>query len=75
MIFDVNTDSFMCQMIIKLFVILVFYICGYVYKSLSLKERLWKCPECGSVNERDLNASKNILRRGIYELESKRKTS
>ena len=49
--------------------------CGYVNKSLSLKERLWKCPECGSVNERDLNASKNILRRGIYELESKRKTS
>ena len=49
--------------------------CGYVYKSLSLKERLWKCPECGSINERDLNASKNILRRGIYELESKRKTS
>ena len=49
--------------------------CGYVYKNLSLKERLWKCLECGSVNERDLNASKNILRRGIYELESKRKTS
>ena len=49
--------------------------CGYVNKTLSLKERLWKCPECGSVNERDLNASKNILRRGIYELESKRKTS
>ena len=49
--------------------------CGYVNKSLSLKKRLWKCPECGSVNERDLNASKNILRRGIYELESKCKTS
>ena len=49
--------------------------CGYVYKALSLKERQWICPECGSINDRDLNAAKNILRRGIYELESKHKTS
>ena len=48
--------------------------CGYVNKNLSLKERSWVCPECGSINDRDLNAAKNILRRGIYELESKRKT-
>lgn len=46
-----------------------------VNKNLSLKERSWICPECGSINDRDLNAAKNILRRGIYELESKRKTS
>lgn len=49
--------------------------CGYVNKTLSLKDRKWICPKCGSINERDLSASKNILRRGIYELESKRKTS
>lgn len=29
MIFDVNTDLFMCQMIIKLFTILIFYITYY----------------------------------------------
>lgn len=44
--------------------------CGYVYKSLSLSERIWVCPKCGSVNDRDLLASKNILRKGISELES-----
>lgn len=44
--------------------------CGYVYKSLSLPERTWVCPKCGSVNDRDLLASKNILRKGISELES-----
>lgn len=49
--------------------------CGYVYKELSLRERNWVCPECGSRNDRDLNAAKNILRRGIYELESQSKTS
>ena len=49
--------------------------CGYVYKELSLRERSWVCPKCGSHNDRDLNAAKNILRRGIYELESQSKTS
>lgn len=49
--------------------------CGYIYKDLSLRERSWICPECGSRNDRDLNAAKNILRRGIYELESQSKTS
>lgn len=44
--------------------------CDYIYKDLSLKERTWICPKCGSVNERDLLASQNILRKGISELES-----
>lgn len=44
--------------------------CGYVCKSLSLSERTRVCPKCGSVNDRDFLASKNILRKGISELES-----
>lgn len=48
--------------------------CGFVNKSLSLKDRTWTCPECGSVNDRDLLAAKNILRKGISELESSGKT-
>ena len=42
--------------------------CGYVNKGLTLKDREWVCPECGKVNDRDLNAAENILRRGISEL-------
>lgn len=49
--------------------------CGFVNKNLSLKDRKWVCPECGSINDRDLLAANNILRQGIVELESKSKTS
>lgn len=49
--------------------------CGYVNKSLQLIDREWVCPECGSINHRDLNAAKNILRKGIFELDSMSKTS
>lgn len=48
--------------------------CGYINKSLTLKDRVWTCPNCGSHNDRDLLAAKNILRRGIYESGSKSKT-
>lgn len=44
--------------------------CGFIYKELSLRERVWCCPKCGITNHRDLLASRNILRRGIYELKS-----
>ena len=49
--------------------------CGYVNKSLALKDRTWVCPECGLVNDRDLLAANNILRKGISELESNGKSS
>lgn len=44
--------------------------CGFVNKNLSLKDRTWCCPKCESINDRDFLASKNILRKGISELES-----
>ena len=48
--------------------------CGYIHNDLSLKDRVWECPDCHRVNDRDLLAANNILRRGIYELEREGKT-
>jgi putative transposase len=41
--------------------------CGHVYKGLKLYEREWVCPNCGSVNDRDLLAACNIKRFGLQE--------
>lgn len=34
--------------------------CGYVYRGLKLSDRVWTCPSCGSVNQRDMLAAQNI---------------
>jgi putative transposase len=36
-------------------------VCGYVLETLDLKVRVWQCPSCYSLHQRDLNAAKNIL--------------
>ena len=40
----------------------VFGLCGYPNENLSLSDRQWTCPECGSHHDRDVNAAINILR-------------
>nr|DAK26577.1 MAG TPA: endonuclease [Caudoviricetes sp.] len=36
--------------------------CGYIKKGLKLSERIYKCPECRLVIDRDLNAAINLSR-------------
>jgi putative transposase len=36
--------------------------CGYHNETLTLSDRQWTCPECGSHHDRDVNAAMNILR-------------
>lgn len=38
--------------------------CHYKYNELSLNEREWKCPQCGTIHSRDYNASINIKNEG-----------
>lgn len=39
--------------------------CGYVNKRLKLSDRVWICPDCGKMIERDYNAALNIRDEGI----------
>ena len=39
--------------------------CGCVNKTLKLSDRIWICPECGMIIERDYNAALNIRDEGI----------
>ena len=39
--------------------------CGYIKRDLTLADREWTCPNCGSIHDRDVNAAMNILSEGI----------
>jgi len=36
------------------------HVCGWVKKDLTLADRAWTCEQCGTLHERDFNASLNI---------------
>ena len=39
--------------------------CGYINKELQLSDRIYICPQCGMILDRDYNASINIQREGM----------
>jgi putative transposase len=41
------------------------HICGYIKNNLTLDIREWKCDNCHTLHDRDLNASKNIKQFGL----------
>jgi len=44
-------------------------VCGWIKQDLTLKDREWICPKCGTNHDRDKNAAINILNEG-YRLEN-----
>ena len=42
--------------------------CGYVNPKVILGVEHWKCPICGENHNRDINAAKNILNKGVTSL-------
>lgn len=43
-------------------------VCGYVNRELTLQDRNWDCPNCGSEHDRDQNAGINLRNYGLKEL-------
>lgn len=39
--------------------------CNWKKTDLQLRDRVWSCNNCGSIHDRDHNAAKNILQRGL----------
>jgi len=43
----------------------VCHVCGFKNAALTLSDRTWPCPICGTLHDRDLNAALNIRDEGL----------
>jgi transposase len=41
------------------------HVCGFKNEALTLSDRTWQCPLCGTVHDRDRNAALNIRDEGL----------
>lgn len=46
-------------------------VCGHKNENLTLADREWICPKCGTQHQRDENASVNLKMEGIRLLQEK----
>ncbi len=42
--------------------------CGWINQNLKLSDRVWTCNSCGVIHDRDVNASRNILKEGLKNI-------
>jgi putative transposase len=35
--------------------------CGYLYRDMTLKDRMWDCPNCNVTHDRDVNSARNLM--------------
>jgi putative transposase len=43
-------------------------VCRFRLGELRLDQRQWRCPNCGTCHDRDINASRNLLTQGVRQL-------
>ena len=43
-------------------------VCGHLNDSITLRDRVWTCPACGTTHQRDHNAAINVYREGASSL-------
>jgi putative transposase len=40
-------------------------VCGYKNDLLAITDKIWECPKCHTVHNRDINASINLKKEGL----------